>query len=536
MCPVPSSYPPRILIAAFVLCVPSLRSAPPELTPLQDHYASAVITPFETGKSALQSKYGAALESAAKTAQQAGMLEEVLALTQERKRLADGLPIPEAEDDAPDSLKKLRAIYHGQLARLTAEREASRAKLLPVHTEKLKELETALTKAGRIPDALEVKTYREGLAIAPVPVAPPPVTMPPATTAQVPVPRIKGDDRKAAEWILANWKEHRIFAGNKLITDPTDLPPGRFHLTSIAISGDHYTGAMPLDGDALLQHLGGLELVDSLKLDNFPPLTDGDFTFIATLESLATLGLDETRGITDAMVDHLVGLRKLKALSVSKCPGFTGAKLGLLTNLPLEGLGFFNSKVNDAGLAGIANFRRLEFLDLSGTKTVTDASLSTFRSLPGLKRLHIGATGITPVALASAPMPGITHLGCNEISGESLKEIAPRVAPAFPNLIRFDLTYNVRTPEDLAALAHFKKLRAVSHGGNVEDTAWPGLLELRDLESFTNYREATPLPAAALTTLVQVKKLKRIDTGSVPPAPADLAAFKAARPDVEITK
>jgi len=506
---------------------------------LQDQYAQAVTAPYEDGKTALETKYGSALAAAAKAAQQAGLLEEVLALTQEQKRLADGLPIPEEEDGAPESLKKLRAIYHEESARLAAEREAGKAVLLPAYTEKLKELESTLTKADRIPEALEVKNYREGLAMETAPAAPVVATMPVPTapmtsTANATVARVKGDDRKAAEWILANWKEHRVFAGNTLIKGPADLPSGRFELTSIRIAGEMYTGALPLDGGELLQNLGGLEKLTSLALRGFPTLTDSDFAFISTLESLVDLKLGDNSGITDEVLEHLVGLRVLKILHIAESKGFTGAKLVRLGTSPIEELQLFKCGIDDGGIAGLAGFKKLRILLVNGEK-VSDATLPVIRDLPALESLFVASTKITPARLADVPMPRVTQLGCNALAGLPLKDIAPQVAPAFPNVARFQISYTVRTAEDFASLAHFKKLKALSNAGSIEDAAWPGLLELRDLESFTHYSDATPISDAALTILAQLKKLKRLDIGSSPPTPAALAAFKAARPDVEIT-
>ncbi len=513
-----------------------LQSAPPELAPLQEHYARAVTAPYEEGKVALETKYGSALAAAAKTAQQAGQLDEVLALTQEQKRLADRLPIPEEEDGAPESLKKLRIIYHGQTTRLAAELEASTTKLLPAYTEKLKELESSLTKVGRIPDALEVKTYRESLAAGLV-VVNSPITEAPAPAenmpAAVPSPRIKGDDRKAAEWIMANWSEHRIWIDSKKVTVPADLPTGNFALSAISIDGRYYTGATPLDGATLMQNLGGLEKLRALSLGSFPDLKDNDFAFVATLDFLDELALRKTSGVTDAIVPHLIGLRKLKLLEISEIEGFTGSTLAEWPNPPIEELKLWKCSISDATITGFSGFRKLRLLTISGHERITDASLPALRNLPSLEELVVSGTNITPAGLASAPMSRVTGLSCNSLSGQVLKGIAPQVAPAFPNVTRFQISYAVPTPEDLAALAHFKKLKVLANYGVIEDAAWPGLLELRDLVFFSQ-DGSQPLPDIAFPILAQLKKLEALNIGDSPPSAAALAAFQAARPDVRI--
>jgi hypothetical protein len=537
-----------IVLAPILACAftPILLGAPPELAPLQEQYARAVTAPFEAGQAALVTKYSTALENAANTAKQDGLLDEVLALTQEQKRLADGLPIPEEEDGAHETLKKLRTIYHEQCARLAAEREASRTRLLPAYTEKLKELESALTKADRIPAALEVKTYREGLAVNALPTAPPVVTMPRAATpvpegktvpetAKPSVPKVRGDDRKAAEWILANWKEHRMFAGNTLINGPGDLPAGKFSLTSIAIDGNHYSGQKPLDAEAFMSNLGGLEELNNLGVSHFADLKDADYAFLGTLEALDSLSL-RGKNLTDGIVVHILRLPVLRLLKITDSVFFTGASLGQWKSPPVEELGFFKSRINDAGVSALAGFRKLQNLDLSGQKDVTDASLEVLRALPSLQRLYVPSTGITPEGLAAVAMPRVTHLGCNQLSSLGLREIAPVVAPSFPNLRGFTISYAVKTAEDISALAHFKKVIHLTNGAAyIEDDAWAGLIELRELEYFSHPSTVKPIPDSVLSVLTQLKKLKRLEIGSAPPSPAALAAFKAARPDVEIT-
>lgn len=63
-----------------------LRAAPLELDELRQQYHKAVVIPFEEGRKSLDAKYTAALDSAAKAAQQKGSLDEVVALTGEQKR------------------------------------------------------------------------------------------------------------------------------------------------------------------------------------------------------------------------------------------------------------------------------------------------------------------------------------------------------------------------------------------------------------------------------------------------------------------
>jgi len=243
-------FPALLLIFVILHAAP-----PPELTVLRQQYdkvvAERVTAPFDAGLAELNTKYTAGLDRAIADAKAAGKLEDILAIEAEKKRLADKLPIPATDDEAePEALKKFRAIYRQQHAAITATRDKIHADLLPPYSAKLKDLEAVLVKNDRVDEAKEVLAYRQGLAqsgpLSPLSGAPPipNVPTPPNTAAGGPaalppadVPKTKGDDRKAAEWILANWSEHGIFAGTPMIRSKDDIPKGRFALTGISIDG-----------------------------------------------------------------------------------------------------------------------------------------------------------------------------------------------------------------------------------------------------------------------------------------------------------
>ena len=115
--------------------------------------AERVTAPFEAALGALNTKFTAALDRVADEAKTAGKLDAVLAILEDKKRLASKFPLPEDDDATPDSLKKLRAIYREQLQKLEDQRTANHGAILPAYTAKLQALETTLTKADRIDEA-----------------------------------------------------------------------------------------------------------------------------------------------------------------------------------------------------------------------------------------------------------------------------------------------------------------------------------------------------------------------------------------------
>ena len=204
----------RHLAASLLLapCSPLPAAPPPELTVLRTQYekllAERVSAPFEASKGALDTKFTAALSNAANVAKQAGKLEEVLAIQDDQKRLTDKLPLPDDTDTTPEALKRLRAIYREQLGKLEAQRTANHGTILPAYTARLQELETTLTKADRIDEAKELKLYRESLsagmtAPAAVSAAASSPSVSKTAAPMIGIAKVKGDDRKAAEWLLS---------------------------------------------------------------------------------------------------------------------------------------------------------------------------------------------------------------------------------------------------------------------------------------------------------------------------------------------
>ncbi len=538
------------LLAAFCLSAlsPLLFAAqPPELTVLRQQYdkvvTERVTTPFDTGLAELNTKYTAGLDRAIADAKAAGKLEDILAIEAEKKRLADKLPIPTTDDEAePEALKKYRAIYRQQHATLTTTRDKSHADLLPPYTAKLKDLEAVLVKNDRVDEAKEVLVYRQGLstAAATAPTTPTTPTTPsttPATVTTAPampadVPKTKGDDRKAAEWILANWSEHRLFVDSKLIKGAAELPKGKFSVTGFSLDGRFYTGAVPLNKTVLLENLGGLTEVRTMTLGGFPDLKDEDLAFIATLTELDELKLSKL-ACTDAFLGHLKGLKRLGKLDFGELPNLTGAGFAQLAELPaLDWIIHWKGGMTDAGVAAIARLPSISILDFQSSSAVTDACIPSLRTMEKLTTLLLSATSITPEGFAGVVMPKIKTLGANELAKLPLSEIAPKMAIVFPNVESFAFSHIANTPEDLAALAHYKKLKRLTVAGTIKDEALAGLLELRELGVFQTYSgEISP---TAWQTLAKLKKLKAVRYGTKPPNEAALAAFKKERPDVKV--
>lgn len=113
----------------------------------------------------LNRTYTAALERGLKSAQDAGKLEDALAIKNEATLLAGGGSVPEDDAGAPDALKRLRIIYRASAARIGQDANNASAPLIKLLDASLDQLITTLTKAGRLEDAVVVRKKKDVLGI-----------------------------------------------------------------------------------------------------------------------------------------------------------------------------------------------------------------------------------------------------------------------------------------------------------------------------------------------------------------------------------
>lgn len=532
---------------------------------LQQSYAFAVAErvtgPHETALIALNTKYKAGLERTIAEAKAAGKLEAIIALEAEIKRLADKLPIPSSDDETePESLKKFRGIYRQQLTELTAARDKNQAALLAPFTAKLQELEASLVKSDRVDEAKEVLAYRQGLGMStPSTPAPTAATTPAAPTpaASMPdVPKVKGDDRKAAEWVRSLGEKHKLVTDEgKTITTLADIPKGKFALTVIQIDGRSVNEPVTAES---LKVLSGLGKLVELHITH-TKLPDEAFDFLATLPALETLKIEDT-GSTDSVVGKAAACKSLKRVEFVELPQFTGAALGQLKDLrQLSELRCYKTALNDAGITGIGQLTKLVQLVIDGHREITDVSLPHLQPLKSLASLFVGGNGMTAQSLATLKLPNLTNISFNKLDQQVMRETAPVLASAFPKIIEIDITYDVATPEDLASLGKFPKLNYIESWGDISEAAMAGLSacgtllrfrspstqkltdgHLRGLAGCASLEEISiansEITDAGLLMLVPMKKLKFVTIKSPALTDAGVAAFKKLRKDIRVEK
>jgi len=173
---------PLLLSLAFLTLVGSAqdKTVPvPELETLKKEYASLVKTANGQHLAAvaeLDKKYIAKLEQAQQTAQQAGKLDEALALDEEKKAVSSGSGVPGEDDDkTPDMLRKMHAIYRAEIAKLEVVRARNHKPLRDAYASDLDALVARLTKDGKLKESMTVRKCREDLpAVAAVSAVVPP--------------------------------------------------------------------------------------------------------------------------------------------------------------------------------------------------------------------------------------------------------------------------------------------------------------------------------------------------------------------------
>ena len=147
-----------------------------------------------------------------------------------------------------------------------------------------------------------------------------------------------------------------------------------------------------------LTELEGLELPARISDEGLKHLDA-----LVGLRFLVLAGLS----VTDRGLDRLLGrLRRLEELDLSGCRQITDEGLGGLAGQPhLVRLSLDRTAVTASGLGHLAGLPRLEMLSLHECRGVTDDIVEPLLALPGLKQVRLSGTRVT-----DAIYPGLSRL------------------------------------------------------------------------------------------------------------------------------
>ena len=145
---------------------------PPELTALDAQFQllhkERVTLPFDLDLARLNTSYFGGLDKAMAAEKAKGDLDATLALENEKQAFTKLPEVPEKDEPSThEIIKKLRATYRYELARITAVRTASLSALTEPLGKRLVQMEKDFTKTDRLEDAKKVRAYREALVLSP---------------------------------------------------------------------------------------------------------------------------------------------------------------------------------------------------------------------------------------------------------------------------------------------------------------------------------------------------------------------------------
>jgi serine/threonine protein kinase len=123
-----------------------------------------IVRPHKESIVELNSRYAAALDHAMK-ADAAANSSDQLKWESEKSRVENGGPMPEVDGErTPDGIKKLRAAYRPQFAKLDAIRIAKLKAFYDRYDRVLAEMQAEFARAGKPADTAAIKTRREEIA------------------------------------------------------------------------------------------------------------------------------------------------------------------------------------------------------------------------------------------------------------------------------------------------------------------------------------------------------------------------------------
>ena len=567
-------------------------------TQFQEAYDRDVDKPHLAAIADLNSKYDAALKRSLDEATAAGNLEEALKLRTETDRLTQKQPLPPVDlDSLPESLKQLRATYRSALAKLDEDRDAKSQPFYDQYDNLLEALQTELTQAQKLDDALAVKAKRDAIALdrpkiaAPEPEPamaaatsnPPPE---PSTTSSSAIPTSSSPWRAAAEWVLSLKGQLYIEKdGRKLgVQDLDKLPPGKFDILYVTFSRySKHDGMKMTDADLTLLNPiaknlerltlancningSGLEAIaGATKLKELSlyscPVTDDALKHLAGLESLEDLNVGFTQTSGTGFV-HLRSLAKLRKLGVNATliTEEGGQALAALTQI--EELSATSRSIKGTGESftkHVGKLVNLKMFNFGEGAPVTDACLEPLQGLSKLELVGFGNSRISGTGFAwlkaSANTLKFVHLPYTcPITDEAVEIIVTNL----PNIERLQIGYGGSCgPKAIRMLASLPRLKSLTWRSKGFMTsadyalfaALPALnyLSMPDAEAFdeiaaaaiatcpkvTQLRVPRSLTDAGLAEFEGMKGLRELNCSSKLLSEAAIAAFKKARPDVK---
>ena len=259
--------------------------------------------------------------------------------------------------------------------------------------------------------------------------------------------------------------------------------------------------------DAGVKHLAGLENLRRLSL-NSQLVTDAGVRELGRLKKLEQLTLQFTSA-TGASLDVLAGA-PLQTLSVGQLSDSAAAHLRLFPQL--RELASHDATLTAAGFAHLAGLRKLDVLDLTNARQLTDDGFAPLAQLASLRRFHAVGSGLGDRGarhLVGLNLLGELHLGSSVLTDAGMRTIGELVG--LTGLFVSKDSTQV-TDRGLEFFWRLHQLRSLAlHAPNITGFGFAPLTELAELRDL--YLGGTGLTDAAFAHLADVPNLERVEIG-----------------------
>lgn len=210
----------------------------------------------------------------------------------------------------------------------------------------------------------------------------------------------------------------------------------------------------------------------SSKLDNFVRVPSGSSWFVRP-----------DGRMTDEMYGKLIAEIKSKpypGLDVSDRWDITNPVLAQLAKTSsLRILRLANTKINDAGLAVLADLPNLEVLSLSNQ--ISDNGLKQVKVLKRLKMLELHRAKVSDRGLAT--LKELPKLESLDLSDSKITDAGARILASFPALKQLDISGTLITDKGIALLAKLPKLEILYAPDTLSDGGLRALVEAKHLKT-----------------------------------------------------
>ncbi len=257
------------------------------------------------------------------------------------------------------------------------------------------------------------------------------------------------------------------------------------------------------EGEIISVELRHAWLIDSdlKKLANFPDLesidlaytkvTDEGLSLLKTLKKVRSLSLFYAENVTDTGIAHLKHWKRLEQLNVRGTKVTSTLFEHLANMLSLRSLDVGFSRVNDDNFERLGELPNLERFSLGGNK-MSGTALPLLKLLPNLRELSVGGhqrtdSGLWSINVTDFNVSNIAELNglkMLDLSGTAISDLGVAQLSRLKKLETLDLSRTKLTDKGVTALAKIQSLRhlKLAQSSSIDDSALIAFQTFENLE------------------------------------------------------